>query len=134
MIKNTLPLLAAATCALVANLPAQGEGDYTATLKYRPAPKWDLILPGERWRPVSTLEIPAAGEHGFRAEKDGLALAIDSNADGSLDKKVKGTSGFVVLSGKRPDGSALQYAMRVRLAASAERATSDATYLSASER
>lgn len=116
MRQRALPLLAASACVLAAGLSSQDESGYSARLKYRPSPKWDMILPNETWRTVTELDIPQAGEHGFRAEKDGLSLSVDSNADGSLDKKVKGTKGFVLLRGKREDGSALQYAMRVRLA------------------
>lgn len=105
-----------AACTMTAPLCGQGEAAESSALKHRPAQKWDVILPSESWRPVSSLDVPHDGEHGFHAEKDGLSLSVDTNADGVLDKKIKGTKGFLVLKGKHVDGSALHYGIRVRLA------------------
>jgi hypothetical protein len=99
--------------ALSLGVAAQSE----VTLKYKAIPKFDLILPGEQWTD-GTSGIPIAHRGGDRFDVDVelLTARVDTDGDGKLDATVKGLDGYTVLSGKRPDGSPLSYAVRLRVA------------------
>jgi hypothetical protein len=115
LLQGTLPSCLA-ICLLAGGLRTQEASDYTTDLKYSAAKNFSVILPKETWTPVQGIPIPHAGGKGFATDKDGLALSIDSDGDGRLDKKVKGAGGYVVLRGKRANGAPFKYAVRIRLA------------------
>ncbi|MEZ5966202.1 MAG: hypothetical protein R3F56_20365 [Planctomycetota bacterium] len=97
--------------SLALALPAQ----HTVQLAYRAMPDFDLLLPDETWVKASTtIALLHARGAGFAAEVDGMTLRVDTDGDGRLDQVSKGLDHHVVLRGKRPDGSQLAYALRLR--------------------
>jgi hypothetical protein len=101
--------LAFSTCCVVA-LTAQR----TATLQFQPLPEFDLVLPAETWTAGSTgFALAHRGGPAFAAVAEGLSLRVDSDGDGRLDATFKGGEHHVLLRGRRPDGSRLDYALRV---------------------
>ncbi len=89
-----------------------------STLRYRPMPSFDTILPAEAWRDGSSgIAIAHRDGEQFATEVDGLSVRVDTDGDGRLDTTKKGSTGFVVLDGKRPDGKTFPYAVRLRLPA-----------------
>jgi hypothetical protein len=113
-----LALAAVVSNPLVPTLRA-AEGDQAeplqAKLSYTPLKNWKIVLPAERWTNAEEgINVPHFGVEGFKAEKVGqLKLGVDTNGDGSLDKDVKGSSGFLKLQ-NRESGETFQYAIRVR--------------------
>lgn len=81
---------------LAAGVSAQDDGAETAKLKYKGISKWNYTLPAETFTPVAG--TIAVGD-GFVTEADGLSLAIDTNGDGKVDDKAKGTGGLIKLRG-----------------------------------
>ncbi|MDP6928507.1 MAG: hypothetical protein QF412_02275 [Planctomycetota bacterium] len=98
-------------CVLAGAAAAQDES-VSAELRQASYKTWNIILPAEKWLPVDGIKLPHAGGEGFRAVQDQMSLEIDTNADGKLDQKVKGTTGYAVFRGKYQDGSKLAYAVR----------------------
>jgi hypothetical protein len=87
-----------------------------ATLTYKALKKWQIILPEEQWTPVDfRVDVPIGDTDGFLAEKSGvLALEVDTNSDGKLDAKVKGSSGYLQLKSKDDAGETHNYAIRMK--------------------
>jgi len=83
----------------------------TAKMKYKSYSKWNILLPKETFTPVSG---SIAIGNGYKTEIDGMALAIDCNADGKVDNKAKGTGGLVTLKGVDADGSKFKYTVRLK--------------------
>lgn len=109
-------------CALVlSGLPLllcgathEENGKETAAMSYKAYTKWTINLPNETFTPVALMiPIKHQGGEGFAAALDGPALAIDSNGDGKVDVKAKGTSGLVTLKGVTAEGRAFTYAVRL---------------------
>jgi hypothetical protein len=82
----------------------------SAKLSYKTYSKWIILLPKETFS-------PAAGRiaigQGFPTQAAGPALAVDTNGDGKVDEKAKGTAANLILKGKRDDGSKYKYAVRM---------------------
>lgn len=75
-------------------LPQSGE----ASLKSKIRRSQKLLLPGEVLTPVATgFQFQDGLGANFRADIDGTALLIDADADGTLETRVEGETGFVVL-------------------------------------
>lgn len=72
-------------------------------------------LPAPQTAPVgTTIPIPHSGGDGFPVEARGLALAIDSDADGTFDVELgPEAESVVVLQGKTKAGHPLRYAARL---------------------
>lgn len=113
-----LPLLLAAAGAALA---FDGEAAVTdeasaqvASLSFKALKDWDIIVPNEVWTSITdSLPIPLAGIEGFAAEQVGpMKLRVDTNADGKVDKDIRGADGFVVLQAKDEAGNAQSYAVR----------------------
>ncbi len=84
---------------------------HTSKLSYKSYTKWNILLPKETFTPVSgSIEVGS----GYKTEIDGMALAIDCNADGKVDEKAKGTGGLVTLKGKNADGTKFKYTVRLK--------------------
>jgi len=112
-----LGLLCATGAALLAfgsSIAATENEKETSQFAYKSYPKWTLNLPKETFTAVNA-EIPIlhTGGNGFRAEIDGTALAVDTNADGKVDTKAKGTNSFLTLKGKNGLGRDFTYAVRM---------------------
>jgi len=96
---------------------AAGEDEATGAsfgLKYQAIEDWNIILPRERWTSF-TDEIPIAHADGdgFAVERAGLlAIEVDTNADGEVDAKVRGGTGFLKLRGRNDEGETFNYAVR----------------------
>ena len=105
-----------ACCALTLGLrapagDAEGEG---TSLKHKAHKKWDYVLPGERWHTVdAVITLPGGLEFETKAEGP-LKLRVDTNADGRLDKDVKGQDGFLTLSATTDDGEPFRYSIRFK--------------------
>jgi hypothetical protein len=98
---------------LGASAPNENEAEKTA-LSYKAYTKWTIDLPNETFSPVAQMiPIKHQGGEGFVAALDGPALAVDSNGDGKVDVKAKGTSGHVVLKGTGENGQSFTYAIRL---------------------
>lgn len=88
--------LAALVCASATGVSAQDDAAKTTKLRYKSISKWNTLLPKEVFTPING--SIAVGE-GFTTEIDGMALAIDVNADGKTDEKAKGTAAHITLKG-----------------------------------
>ncbi|MCZ6598421.1 MAG: hypothetical protein O7B99_12335 [Planctomycetota bacterium] len=112
------PLLGLGLAAVFAGLAAgsDAESGESAVAGYKTYKKWEIILPGEQWATIQdVIPIAHAEGEGFAVEITGpLALAVDTNADGKTDKKVKGVGGFLKLRGKDEHGGTINYAVRIR--------------------
>ncbi len=98
--------------ALSLGVVAQSE----STLKYKALPTFDLVLPGEQWTDgTGGIAIAHRGGDHFATEVVGMTLRVDTDGDGKFDTTAKGLSGYAVLNGKRADGTALSYAVRLRV-------------------
>lgn len=76
-------------------LPESGE----ITLKPKMQRSQKLLLPSEAATPVATgFHFEDGIGADFRANIDGTALLIDADGDGSLETRVEGDNGFVVLA------------------------------------
>jgi hypothetical protein len=103
----TSVLLPGALLALASLATAQDDAATQAGLTYKAFPKWTFVTPVDTWTPVGTeIRIPHSNGTGFAAAAEVMTL------DGRLDKKVKGTSGYLELRGKREDGKSFSYAAR----------------------
>ncbi|MFT7620708.1 MAG: hypothetical protein ACI97A_004366 [Planctomycetota bacterium] len=102
-----------ACCAFVSNFATanfEEEQPTKSKLTYKSYMKWNILLPKETFTPaVGSIKVGS----GFKTEIDGMALAIDCNADGKVDEKAKGTGGIVTLKGKQADGSKFKYTVRL---------------------
>lgn len=102
-----------ACCAYVSNFATaniEDEPAQTAKLSYKSYKKWNILLPKETFTPANgSIKVG----NGFKTEIDGMALAIDCNADGKVDEKAKGTGGIVTLKSKNADGSKFKYTVRL---------------------
>lgn len=103
----------ALTAAAIAPIAAAAE-PILVDLDYRTERKWSILLPEEKFQPVSG-SFELNGQH-FAVLLDGTSLAVDTDGDGETDRRVRGTeddSGVrtarVTLSGT--DG---KYAVRLR--------------------
>ena len=104
-----LPLL------LPLSLHAQDKGPLSATLAYKSMPKWNVILPKDKWEPF-TKAIPVRhsnSEEGFAANEVLMTVSLDTDGDGKTETDVKGTSGYAELRGKDAAGKAFTYAVRI---------------------
>jgi hypothetical protein len=109
-----LALGAAGLLALGGSIGATENEKESATLSYKSFAKWTIDLPQETFTPVNQqIPIPHAGGSGFVAAMDGPALALDTNADGKVDAKAKGTAAMLTLKGKSENGRDLVYAVRL---------------------
>ncbi len=105
-----------ALTVVVASASAQeSAGSDEITLKYKPCPKWNYILPHEVFTPVGDkIAIPHAAGDGFAVAMDGTTLLLDANGDGRLgDAKAKGAGAWVTLKSKTEDGRKLFYSLRL---------------------
>ncbi len=105
-----------ALTVMVSSASAQdAEGADQITLKYKPCPKWNYILPHEVFTPVGDkIAIPHAGGDGFAVAMDGTTLLLDANGDGRLgDAKAKGAGAWVTLKSTTDDGKKLFYSLRL---------------------
>jgi hypothetical protein len=103
--------------AALAALPLATSGtaqQESASLRFVPRKKFDLVLPTETWIPAQGIAIPHQGGDAFATEKDGLRLRVDTDGDGQFDARVQGAEGYLVLQGKRQDGQGFAYAVRFR--------------------
>lgn len=122
MSSRSRTLGAAAACALAgaALVSAQDEGQPTptrATLTFQADPDGSYILPREQWFSVGeAIGIPHSEDaDGFLAQQTGvMAIELDTNADGKLDSKIKGSAGFAKLRGKNAEGQSFDYAVRIK--------------------
>ncbi len=100
--------------AYVSNFAAANNEDdqvQVAKMKYTSYSKWNILLPKETFTPVAgSIQI---GD-GFKAEIDGMALAVDCNADGKVDEKAKGVGGLLTLKGKDANGTKFKYTVRLQ--------------------
>lgn len=89
---------------------------------------WRIDLPRDPFRVVSgAIPIPHAHGAGFAAEVRGAALVVDTDGDGQVDRTIEGVvdpttkvaSARVTLAGKRADGTAFTYPVRLEGAAGA---------------
>lgn len=113
---------AAGACALagaafVSPTDADATASSSATLTFQAVSDWSFILPREQWFSAGDhVGAPHAGDpSGFLAEQSGvMALELDTNGDGKLDAKVKGSAGFAKLRAKSAEGKTLDYAVRIK--------------------
>lgn len=88
-------LLAVASVVSAQDVPASGE----IALKPKMQRNSKLLLPGEKPTPVATgFHFQDGLGADFKANIDGTALLIDADGDGSLETRVEGDKGFVVLA------------------------------------
>ena len=102
---SLLAVLALCGAAAAQSLPDTGE----VALKAKIQRRQKLLLPGESPTAVGTgFHFEDGIGADFRVDVDGEALLIDADGDGSLETRVEGDSGFVVLAnGERRYGAAL---------------------------
>jgi hypothetical protein len=96
---------------------AQEPTDLTAAMTFKAAKEWSIVLPRETWTKVDGgIPIPHANAERFATESDGksLSLGVDTDGDGSVDKRIKGAKGYLELGARTADGKALEYALRLR--------------------
>lgn len=107
-------LLALASLASAQDAATQDNATQ-AVLAYKAFPKWTVVAPVETWTPVGTrIAISHSNGEGFDVVAEGMTLEVDTDGDGRLDKKVKGTSGYLELRAKREDGTPFSYAARFK--------------------
>jgi hypothetical protein len=116
---TALSLVLAGGFASVSALPGEDAAQpadtaTTVSLTYQAIEDWDIVLPRETWTAIQdSIAIPHADGSGFAAEKVGpLKLRVDTNADGELDKDVKGADGFLTLRAKDLSGKPFEYSVR----------------------
>ena len=90
-------LVGALACGVTAQEGLPQSGEVTLKAKIRRSQK--LLLPSEVATPVATgFHFQDGFGADFRADIDGTALLIDADADGTLETRVEGETGFVVLT------------------------------------
>ena len=110
-------LLTLGSLGLTSALAAQDAGEQTVDMSYKAVKKWSFVLPQETWTDAGGgIKVAHANGDRFAAQPDGLALAlsVDTNGDGKVDKKVKGAKGYLVLKADAPEGGKLSYAVRFK--------------------
>lgn len=110
------PIALGACCALTLGLkaPSGAPADEGTSLNHKAHKKWDFVLPAERWHKVGAV-IALPGGLEFETQTEGpLKLRVDTNADGRLDKDVKGQAGFLTLSATTADGEPFRYSIRFK--------------------
>lgn len=106
--------LVLAPFAGLAGLAAQDP--VVAELKFKSQKKWSIALPQETWTNVQAGLAVGPDGASFAAHRKGLGLAldVDTDGDGKLDKAVKGQKGFLLLRDQTADGAKFRYAARFR--------------------
>jgi hypothetical protein len=116
--QRTAVLASLASVGLAA-LPAGDFGRTTVTLEAKALRSWDVLLPAERFADVGTgfaLPHRASGDkpaERFAAQIEGARLRIDLDGNGEYEALVEGEDGFVTLTGTSPQGSPLNYSVRL---------------------
>lgn len=94
--------------------PAGNSDEGGSKMSHKAHKKWEFVLPAERWHDVSG-EILLPGGLEFATKTEGpLKLRVDTNADGRLDKDVKGQAGFLTLSAENDEGEKVKYSVRIK--------------------
>ena len=112
-----LPIALGACCIAALGMkapPGAPAEDASTKLSHKAHKQWDFVLPAERWHKVDgVITLPGGLE--FETKTEGpLKLRVDTNADGRLDKDVKGQSGFLTLSAKDNAGNPFRYSIRFK--------------------
>lgn len=114
---RTLQITLGACCVVALGMsppPGPPDGDVSTKLSHKAHKQWDYVLPAERWHKVDgVIALPGGLEFETKAVGP-LKLQVDTNADGRVDKDVKGQGGFLTLSAKDSSGEAFRYSIRFR--------------------
>jgi len=108
-------------CTAVLALAAHARGSERTTvgLEAKALRSWDILLPAERFADVGTgFALPhkaLADQPGdrFAVQIEGARLRVDLDGNGEYEALVEGEDGFVTLTGTSPQGSALEYSVRL---------------------
>lgn len=109
------PLLGLLATTLAAGLMPARASAQEFKLTPKAYPKWTINVPNEVWTAAAAqIPIPHAEGEGFAVSPDGESLAVDTNANGRLNGKVKGAYGFLKLKSDDSEGNPLVYGLRFR--------------------
>lgn len=121
---TSLRHLATLGVVLASSFAAAAESQ-VVPLTPKPLRKWGVILPEERFSPIGSGIVVAAGgqdltlaegEQGVRrsAVAEGERLRVDLDGDGKTEALVEGTTAFLTLACKSSSGADVSYSVRVR--------------------
>ncbi|PIE21918.1 MAG: hypothetical protein CSA62_14985 [Planctomycetota bacterium] len=102
----TAILIGLSLLASAGSASAQEKG----TLSFKPFKNFPFLMPKEIWSTVNgQIPLKHPGGSGFRTEREGMKLAVDTDGDGRSDGEVKGMKGYLLFRSAR-----FRHALRFR--------------------